>query len=316
MSHGRIRRARLLVAATAIFLGGLITGCGGSSPSPASGSLDSLATPATDIYIAPVQGRGETLRVGAVSPLVQRPGYDNQPAFTPDGTSLLFASRNRDQSDLYRVTVGTYDVTRITSTAESEYSPTPRPDERISLVRVEGDGRQRLWQYSPFGRPIAPILPESDSVGYHAWIDRTHVALFRVSSPPQLVLTDVTTGVDTVLTDSIGRSLQAVPGRDAVSYVRIAADSSTAIHLVSRGDSVASTRLVETPGTGRGVDHTWTPDGTLLMVDETTLYAWRPGRMTWRQVQDFDPLQVTRLAVSPDGAQLALVVRESSASPS
>jgi hypothetical protein len=82
---------------------------------------------------------------------------------------------------------------------------------------------------------------------------------------------------------------------------------------VARNDSLSTTRLVSTPGSGRGIDHTWTPDGTLLMVDEQVLYAWRPGRSTWRRVRDLAPLEVTRLAVSPDGAQLALVVREASA---
>jgi hypothetical protein len=315
MRYRRIGR-RGLAAAAAVLVLSVLVGCSGSSGPPASGDLDSLSAPATDIYIAPVQQGGDGFQIGAVSPLVQRPGYDNQPAFTPDATSLVFTSLNDGQADLYRVTVGTYDVTRITGTPESEYSPTPRPDQRISLVRVEEDGRQRLWQYSAFGRPIAPILPNADSVGYHAWIDRTRVALFRVASPPELVVADVTTGVDTVVVERIGRSLQPVPGRSAVSYIRVAPDSSTAVHVVGRNDSLSTTRLVSTPGTGQGIDHAWTPDGTLLMVDEQVLYAWRPGRTTWRRVRNLAPLEVTRLAVSPDGAQLALVAREDSAPPS
>ena len=136
---------------------GLLSGCSGTSGSGEPGQADSLAAPATDIYLAPLQTDGGGLAVGEPAPLVDRPGYDNQPAFSATGTSLLFVSRRDGQADLHRITLGTFDVTRITGTPESEYSPTPRPDERISVVRVEEDGRQRLWQYSAFGRPIAPM---------------------------------------------------------------------------------------------------------------------------------------------------------------
>lgn len=288
---------------------GLLSGCSGTSGSGEPGQADSLAAPATDIYLAPLQTDGG-LAVGEPAPLVDRPGYDNQPAFSATGTSLLFVSRRDGQADLHRITLGTFDVTRITGTPESEYSPTPRPDERISVVRVEEDGRQRLWQYSAFGRPIAPMLPEADSIGYHAWLDRTRVALYRVGDPAQLVVADVTTDVDTVVADSIGRSLQPVPGRAAVSFVRVAADASTSVHLVARSDSLTTRPLVDAPAGTRAVDHAWTPDGTLLLAGGQTLYAWRPGRAGWRQLRDLAPLEVTRLAVSPDGTQLALVVRE------
>jgi hypothetical protein len=303
---------RLLAAALAASLVvlGLLPGCFGGSGGGEPGAADSIAAPGTDIYTAPLNAQGEELVVGEPTPLVQRPGYDNQPAFTPGGTRLLFTSLNEGQADVHRITLGTFDETRITSTPESEYSPTPRPDDRISVVRVEEDGRQRLWQYGAFGRPIAPVLPEADSVGYHAWMDPTHVAFFVLGSPPTLHVADVTTRVDTVVADSIGRSLQPVPGRPAVSFVRVGADSSTTIHLADRTDSLTTRLLARTPGSGRSVDHAWTPGGTLLTVDGTTLYAWRSGDATWQAVRDLAPLQVTRLAVSPDGTQIALVVRE------
>jgi hypothetical protein len=53
-----------------------------------------------------------------------------------------------------------------------------------------------------------------------------------------------------------------------------------------------------------------TPDGTLLMVKGTILFAWRAGESEWRQVSTLERLSlrgVTRLAVSPAGDYLALV---------
>ena len=56
--------------------------------------------------------------------------------------------------------------------------------------------------------------------------------------------------------------------------------------------------------------HAWAPDGTLLMAHESIVYAWTPGVTDdWTPVADFSNLflQITRLAVSPDGSQIAMV---------
>ena len=57
-------------------------------------------------------------------------------------------------------------------------------------------------------------------------------------------------------------------------------------------------------------DTAWTPDSTLLMAHEGTLYAWRQGQSGWKAVANLQKLSlkgVTRLAVSPKGDFLALV---------
>jgi hypothetical protein len=66
--------------------------------------------------------------------------------------------------------------------------------------------------------------------------------------------------------------------------------------------------VVET--VGGGDFHAWTPDGTLLMAEGSVVYAWTPGLADgWEAVADFANLRltITRLAVSPDGSQIALV---------
>ena len=54
----------------------------------------------------------------------------------------------------------------------------------------------------------------------------------------------------------------------------------------------------------------WTPDGTLLMAVNSTLYRWRSGDPNWTVVANlgaFGLRNVTRLAVSPKGDRLAIV---------
>src|SRR4051794_8667781 len=56
-------------------------------------SLGAQGAPATDIYLVPL---GANLNVGKAVNITSRPGYDNQPSFTPDGRSVLYTSTRDD----------------------------------------------------------------------------------------------------------------------------------------------------------------------------------------------------------------------------
>jgi hypothetical protein len=228
------------------------------------------------------------------------------------GSGLLWTSIRGGQSDVYRHSLREKRTsTRLTRTPESEYSPTLRPDGGLSVVRVEQDGRQRLWHYAAGGEPIAPLLPHADSVGYHAWLGPDRVALFVLGTPPTLHVANVRTGADTVVASRIGRSLRSVPGAPAVSFVRVQRDSTTAIHRLEEDEGHLRTRrLTATPGAGTGDFHAWTPGGTLLMATEQALHAWRPADAEWRRVASLDGIEVSRLAVSPSAEWVALVIEE------
>jgi Tol biopolymer transport system component len=297
----------LLVAFSLLATGGC-TDPPGSDESTAADSIADAA-PGTDVYVASLDTTGDSLRAGPPRPVTTRPGYDNQPAFTLDGDGLVWTAIRGGQADVYRWAAEEDTSRQLTDTPESEFSPTPRPNDRMTVVRVEGDGRQRLWTYRADGTPLDPVLPDADSVGYHAWLDGTRVALFVLGSPPTLHVVDVAAGTDTVVTDRIGRSLRSVPGRSAVSFVRFAPDSTTTLHLLD-GQTLATRRLTDTPEPGTGVYHAWTPDGQVLMAAGGALRAWRRGGDRWRTVARLDTLDVSRLAVSPSGDRVALVAAE------
>lgn len=296
---------------TLIALVVLMVGCAESPEPGGSAASDSIAAtaPGTDVVVAPLDASGASLQMGAPTSVTTRPGYDNQPAFLKDGSGLVWTAIHDGQADVYRQLGDEEGPNQVTDTPESEFSPTPRPGGDLTLVRVESDGRQRLWRYRADGRPAAPVLPEADSVGYHAWLDGTRVALFVLGSPPTLHVTNVKSGTDTVVAQRIGRSLQAVPGEAAVSFVQVGRDSSVAIHQLD-GDSLTSHKLTEAPTNTPNGDHAWTPGGHLLMSTEDSLVAWRRGRDDWRPVAALDTLEVSRLAVSPSGDRLAMVIAE------
>lgn len=75
-----------------------------------------------------------------------------------------------------------------------------------------------------------------------------------------------------------------------------------------QGDGSAAVPIIE--GVEGGDFHAWAPDGTLLMAHESIVYAWSGGSADgWEAIADFSALHLvlSRLAVSPDGSQIAMV---------
>lgn len=128
-------------------------------------------TPAdADIYLVDLSLNEQPVKVSKPVNITQRKGYDNQPSFTPDGKSLLFTSiRDDGQADIYRYDLQQQTTTPLTQTPESEYSPTVTPNRAyFSVIRVEKDQTQRLWQFplAGTGEPTL-VLEKSKPVGYH-----------------------------------------------------------------------------------------------------------------------------------------------------
>src|SRR6476660_3296359 len=200
-----------------------------------AGAQAAQAPPATDIFLAPLSISSTDGRptIGKPVNVTNRPGYDNQPAFTPDSRGMLFTSIHEDgggQSDIYRYDVGTKAITRVTSTPESEYSATIMPGgQRFSVSRVERDSTQRLWSFAMDGSDPQLLVPTVKPVGYHAWIDPDNLALFVLGNPNALVHFDVRSGHADTLTRNIGRSLAPTIGGGGFSFT--AHDSTGAVKL-------------------------------------------------------------------------------------
>lgn len=316
MSNTRSTCARRAIVLTAgiLAVAGACRGDTEEERSPASEAEESTFVPPrdADILVADLSSEpGGLPAIGAPVNLTQRPDYDNQPHFTPDGSGLWYTANDAQsgQSDIWRYDFADERVTRITQSApESEYSATPLPDgSGISTIRVEADSMQRLWRFSLDGLNPTVILPEIAPVGYHKWIDESTLAMFVLGNPATLQVGDLRTGRARVVTQDIGRSIHKIPGTFDVSYVQRNTDGSTTIMRLP-GDGSAPEPITET--VANGDFHAWTPERILLMADGPRVFARRyePGA-AWEQIADFSDLHVklSRLAVSPDGTQIALV---------
>jgi len=266
----------------------------------------------TDIFLAALErGENGAYSIASLVNLTQRSGYDNQPTFVPDGSGLWYTAidEHTGQADIWRYDFDPGRVARVTaSNPESEYSATPLPGgSGLSVVRVEADSTQRLWGFAPDGSGARVLLSDVAPVGYHAWIDDNTVALYVLGAPPTLRVADLRTGRSRVVARGVGRSMHRIPGRFDVSYVRRQDDDRSTIMRLP-GDGSEPEPLIET--VQGGDDHAWSPDGTLLMAHGGIVYATEPGpAATWEPIADFSHLHldITRLAVSPDGSRIAMV---------
>jgi hypothetical protein len=271
---------------------------------------DLPAQTSTDIYVGRAALLGGRLRPGMLENITDRDGYDNQPHFTPDGANLLYTSIREDgQADIYRYDVVRGTTTRVTETAESEYSPTVMPGgETFSVVRVEADSTQRLWQLGMEGEELGVLLEEIEPVGYHAWGDGNTVALFILGDPSTLQLANLRSGRAEIIEERIGRSLHKIPRRNAVSFVHIVGQNRLWLAELDLTNNRTRRIVRLLPGNEH---YAWSPHRVVVMGQDSKLFQWDSEvGGEWIEVADYARAGIrgiSRIALSAERNRIAIV---------
>jgi dipeptidyl aminopeptidase/acylaminoacyl peptidase len=279
-----------------------------------SGSL-SAQLPNTDIWLLDIKSEKDTIILSNPINVTNRTGYDNQPAFSPDGKYLLYTSiRDEKQSDIYKYDLKTKKISQFTNTpTTSEYSPTFMPDgKNISVVMVEPDSAQRLWKLPIKGGTPSLIMDKVDSIGYHCWLDSNNVALFLITNPFQLIFTNIRTQKSTyIVHDTIARGMNLITSNKKreffYSYKGII--YSIGIDEKNKSDGGWFKKY-------DGEDFTFLNNRTMVMADKSRIYInkFRTSEKlkgnTWLEIKDLSKegiKKITRIAVSTDGTKMAIV---------
>lgn len=266
--------------------------------------------PTTDVFLASLARRGDSLVVGPAENVTRRPGYDNQPSFLADASALLYTVIGADaQADIWRYDLRTRRTARMTTTPESEYSATAMPGgSRFSVVRVERDSTQRIWSFALDGSDPRLVLSALQPVGYHAWLGPNRLVAFVLGTPATLHVIDRDGTNDEVRARDIGRSLQRIPGQSWYSFTR--QDDTGELWITAQpfeGGPLAP--LV--PAAADNEYHVWTPEGSLLSATEGSIVRWNGHTGDdgeWLPIASVPGVRnISRLAVSPDGRWLAFV---------
>ena len=239
------------------------------------------------------------------------PGYDNQPFFHPSRPWLLYSSFNEDgRSEIKAFILESGTTKQLTETSEREYSPTVTLDgSSFSCIIQRDDGAQDLGKY-PLDGGEAEVLIDDLIVGYHAWMDEQRLLLFVLGDVMTLRIYDLKSGTHETIAENPGRSLHRIPGENAMSFVD---KSSEDLWIIKRldNDTLEISELADT--LPEHEDIAWTPDAKILSSDGTKVFLLDPaGDAGWQELSlDHAGLKdITRLAVSSDGRQVAVVAAE------
>jgi Periplasmic component of the Tol biopolymer transport system len=238
-------------------------------------------------------------------------GYDNQPFFYK---KYIYYSSQADsnQMDIKKYNYQTKLTSAITNTEDNEFSPTITPDGKfISCILQRKNGKQDLVKYPVNGgEPI--IIIDNLKVGYHAWADKNILLLFVLEDSNMNALHhyNILTKEDNSIAFDIGRSLQKIPGKHAVSFIQ----KSPGISLIREYDVATKKITTILPVLHNAEYLAWTTSGLIIMSDGKEIYFNKPGRKSeWKKIKVPGNIQlknITRLAFNEQNNKLAVVIAE------
>jgi dipeptidyl aminopeptidase/acylaminoacyl peptidase len=267
----------------------------------------------TDIYLFNFKIDQDQFSLSNARNITNSPGYDNQPFFLPDGESLLYSSDDGfGQTDIYRYNIQAGSERRLTFTPNSEYSPTITPDGKyFSCIILERDGKQFLWKY-PLQGAVPQKVTTEQPIGYHCWINDNKLGVFVVGEPNKLKLVDLPSNKTTAIANHPGTTLQLIPNKPThMTYVDLEDQRSWKVMELNT-ETNESTELLKTIKNSQY--YTWTNSSIMIMGDGKRLYKFDPAKdedwVEMANLSDYGINDFTRIAVSPTGNLLAVVVNE------
>jgi WD40 repeat protein len=237
-------------------------------------------------------------------------GYDNQPSFASNN-QVLFAGNKGGQTD-----IALYDISKKTktwfhkTTKGGEYSPIliPGSKGKVSAVRLDPDGLQRLYVYDTISKENIELIEGLQVAYYDFYNAETIVASVLSDDKLDLVFSNFKAKKTDTFMRNVGRSIHRVPNSKTMSYASVNEDKNQEVYLLDM-KTKESFFVCQLP---IGIqDYTWLNDSQILIGSGSKLYIYDTFlNSDWKEVANlsaYNIKDITRLAVSPDGAILSLV---------
>ena len=269
--------------------------------------------PSTDIFVGDVVIKSDEIIISNFKNITSRKGYDNQPHFTDDGEFFYFSSdREGLQSDIYLMDVKKKNAVRLTSTPESEYSPSPIPgSDAISVVRVDADSGQHLYRMLPDGSNPVILYAGSDTIGYYGWVDPDRVLIYVLGAKPAIRILNLKEQKTYLVAEYAGRRIHRIPGENAVSFT-VKTDENK-YQLKKFIGPLNKVELITDLPEG-SEDYAWLTSDILVTGNDKKLFYFylENKEKGWRLITDLKDSPVAefyRIAFDRSGKKIALVVR-------
>lgn len=238
--------------------------------------------------------------------ITNRPGYDNQPAFSPDGKLVYYVSIREDkQADIYYFEVASGKITQLTHSKESEYSPTPTPDGSVlNVVMVEADSAQRIhYLDAKKGTDVKRL--ETDSVGYFTFLNKDTVIYYKLTEPHSLRYYVTATDEEKWLGNSPARTFRTLNRHTIVYGLK---DSAHVAFYKYDFVIRKAVKICDYPSLNE--DIVWHPQLGLVKSEGTTLYYYSEAEGKWQLLYElglFGIKKITRFAFDSKNNYLVVV---------
>ncbi|MBA3706355.1 MAG: PD40 domain-containing protein [Bacteroidetes bacterium] len=270
----------------------------------------SAQLPDTDIWLLDIKTEKDSVIISNPVNITNRKGYDNQPSFSPDGTYILYTSiRDEKQSDIYKYDLTTKTSKQFTNTSTSEYSPLVMPDgKNVSVVMVESDSTQRLWEFPIKGGAPELIMKDVDSIGYYCWIATDILAIISASEDPQVLsVVNITTQKPKVIANNVGRCIQKINTNTLLFVQKDTLRNGTFTELNLRSNTISKVKC-DTPTLPGNEDYFF--KGSIFMGNKEKIYYQDCNKKVWKDVMNLSSygiVNIKRMTISPDGKKMVIV---------
>jgi gamma-glutamyltranspeptidase len=226
--------------------------------------------------------------------------WDRDPAWTHDGSSIVFSSNRSGQYALWRITLNTDGTAgpaqRITASTDPESAPTLAPDGTIAFVRGEG-GAARVWIRAAGGAERRVDDGEMTESCPAFSPDGSRLAFIQArETGRRLMVHRLADSRESVA--NADRNAERVAWAPAGDRLAFTAGNRGGIYVTS-----ADGRWTDLASTKHG-DIAWSPDGRTLAIvehdDVNTPYNGDPDRLGERiAAEDFESRQRVWLVTAP-----------------
>jgi len=275
-----------------------------------------VAQDSSEIYLFDLEEQDSIIRISNPINISNSTGYDNQPSFTEDGTGILFSSFRNGQADISKYFINEKYRVWITDTKASEFSPMSYPGKKknFTCVRLNEDETQLLYKYTYKNKPPEIMIPDA-TVGYYLWFNEKTLISYIIGDTESLQVSNLKYKIKYPIQKNIGRSIQKIPfaaslGANLISFISLEHE----VPEIYSIDPINSNIKYITDALEGSQDLVWTKNGCMLMGKGNSIYKFCPEKdNTWCPIEIVCELPldgITRIAISPNGDKIAIVVTE------
>lgn len=264
--------------------------------------------PETDIWLFKLEKKDGKYICNAPQNITNRAGYDNQPAFSLDGKSILYVCiDSTNQADIYQYQIGKKTRANLTKSKVSEYSPTLMPDgQSLSCVVVEQDSAQRIWMYNLDGSFNQILFQNVDSIGYHTWLNPDTLLYYKLTEPHSLRALSKVKDKDVWICDIPTRAFKKTNISTQFIY-GVKKESSIEYRIY---DVLLKESRLYAKHESLNEDFIWHPEMGLIKSEGSDLIRYNAVNKQWETLFSFSSFgikKITRFVFDPKNKQLAIV---------